>query len=207
MVVQDQTAAALLCQDFALHFLAPFVARDCTTAQAAGELKVSAQRMSYWTGKLLQCGLIRQVAVRASGRHRSAVYRSTDDEFFVPFTLLTQHDALLMLKSLQGRQFERLQHSLARTATRKNRNFGLRIWRVPQGVVLNTQHAKDADADLGFVSNFYALWLTTEERDALRHDLLALMAKYHGLSAKASKRKRVLLYTAMVDDPIDMLSS
>jgi hypothetical protein len=57
MKITDPEQARVFFDTNITTILSPFLARDCTVARAAEQLKIAPSRMSYWVKKTLRAGL------------------------------------------------------------------------------------------------------------------------------------------------------
>lgn len=86
-VITDLRLAAFLADRARSRYLAPFLARERSLTQAAGEMRVSESRTSYWVGVLLKLGLV--AVARTEKRYRyTRRYRSVAACFVAPLDLV-----------------------------------------------------------------------------------------------------------------------
>jgi hypothetical protein len=201
MKVTDVKTAQLLCDYKVTHHLAPFLATECTAAEAAVSLRVSKQRMIYWINKLLKHGFLKFVRYDINEGHRAAVYRSVEDEYIVPFSLLGHDVVLDHIRSSHAIRFEQLDRSIARNLSRRASTVQLRVWRDAQGPFTALENPNNTEDYLGIVDETYPLWIDENDLSELHKDIRALLAKYYARSDR-KKSKTALLYVGMAENPI-----
>ncbi len=203
MLISDPLTIERLCEVKLLHHLAPFVARECTLPQAASELEITSQRMSYWVNKFVRYKLIQFVRFEKNGRHQAAVYRSIHDEFIFNLAAIHEEHAMGLLQAIQGPRFEQLQRSIAKNFTLRGKHAQFRIWRAETGVRSLLFNPNNADDTFGLTSNFYGLHLDQNDVEALHQELRELCMRY---LEKSDKRhpQTALLYAALAEDHIPL---
>lgn len=85
--VTDPIQARLLTEPESKEFFKPFLARERSTAEAAGVMSCSLNIMLYRIKTLLRAGLIEVVRERPRKGRPAKVYRSVHDAYFVPFSV------------------------------------------------------------------------------------------------------------------------
>ncbi len=126
--------AAYLADPDRLRFLEPFIGRECTAGEAAGELGVSVQRIRYHIGRQLELQLVRQVYERKrAGRAMKALRRTGR------FSCSVCTDTLCLYRGVAGtytRIARRRVDSSAKLLGKLERP-GRRIYRKPDGEIWN----------------------------------------------------------------------
>jgi esterase/lipase superfamily enzyme len=180
--------------------LSPFLARDCTVARAAEQLKMTPSRMSYWVNKLCAQGWLRSVGHEVTARHRVALYRTVHDEYEIPLSALSQTDLLEVLHSLQGTRFDQLQRSIAKQASSRQAKLFVRFWREGDITYYSTKDLLTQQQAQGFISDFSVLRLSYAQRDAMHQEMIDLTRKYQALSDKSQPAK-LIAYMGFAADP------
>ena len=83
--VVDENAAKALTDPRTVDFLDPFFGLGCSVKEAADRVGVSIQVMHYWAGRFVELGLLEVAAERPRRGRPVKLYRTTAQEFFVPF--------------------------------------------------------------------------------------------------------------------------
>ena len=83
--LHDPERAAELLEPNSLKFLEPFIGRDCTADQVAGEMGISLNTLLYQIKRLLKLGFL-EITQEIPRRGRSIKrYRAVAEIFFIPF--------------------------------------------------------------------------------------------------------------------------
>jgi hypothetical protein len=201
MQTTDPVIVQALCDFKVVHHLSPFLAKEATLSEASTLLGITSQRMSYWIGKLIKLGLIKFVRFEKQSRHQVAVYRSMEDEYVVPFSLLGDGALLDFVRSTHATRFEQLERSMARNLSRRSASLQLRMWRDERGPFYAIENPRDATDTFGVADEIYPLWLDRDEIDALHREIRAMLAKYYALSDR-KKSSTALLYIGLAENPL-----
>jgi hypothetical protein len=200
MKITDPVQARAFFDANTTTLLSPFLARDCTVARAAEQLKMTPSRMSYWVKKLCAQGWLRSVGHEITARHRVALYRTLHDAYEIPLSALGQADLLEVLHSLQGSRFDQLQRSIAKQASSRQAKLCVRFWREGETTYYSTQDVLTQQQAQGFISDFRVLRLSYAQRDEMHQEMLALTHKYKALSDKNQPAK-LIAYMGFAVDP------
>ena len=201
LTVVTAEAAELLTDPLKQRYLEPFLARDCTVAQAARELGVTANSLLYRVKLLQAAGLLRVVREVPRAGRTLKVYRSVADAFYVPFAL-TKAETLeaLFLKldtPLQTLFYQNVAYVMAQTET----EIGLTVWRAGEADV-RTRISGGLGAlfdplrpDVPSVLPFWSpeVWLEPGDAKALLRELIDLIGRYHHRGG----RQRYLLHLGL----------
>ncbi len=183
--------------------LKPFLGQDAGLAEAAAQLGVGKPAMSYWLGRLQAVGLLRPWGTRRAGRQQVSTYRCVADKLLVSLrdAPLSSHAAVFDDAAQRWAPQTRvaLGQALARQApwmmlqVAHGGAAGMACDLVPSG--------PGAPAD-DFLWYWGRLWLSADERDALRAELDALWERYVALSDKAAKPCPTLLHIVHVPERV-----
>lgn len=206
LTVTTVEAAELLCDLELQRYLVPFIARECTVAQAAGELGLTTNSLLYRVRRFQAAGLLRVVREVPRAGRAVKVYRSVADGFYVPFAL-TRAETLeaLFLKldtPLQTLFYQSLARVMTQTETdRSETDMGLTVWRAGKTDVrtrvssgpgnLFDPLSPGAPSALPFWSP--EVWLEPDDAKALLHEMVTLIGRYHHRGG----RQRYLLHLGL----------
>jgi len=84
-VVRDHLGVDLLLKLPSTRCLGPFMRAEHTLGSAAAELEMPASSLAYYVGRFVKAGLLQVTREQARAGKAIPVYRSTADEFHVPF--------------------------------------------------------------------------------------------------------------------------
>ena len=180
-------AAELLCDPGLQRYLEPFIGRECTVAQAAGELGLKTNSLLYRVQRLQAAGLLKVVREVPRAGRAVKVYRSVADRFYVPFALTRAETlAALFLKldtPLQTLFYQNMAHVMAQTET----DIGLSVWRAGEADVrtrISSGPEKLFDPLDPKAPSALTFWspevrLEPDDAKALLRELVALIERYH----------------------------
>lgn len=199
--ITEPVAVELLWHPARRIHLRPFLGRACGLSPAAAELGLKKTAMSYWIDRLLEAGLIRPWTPERRGRRALPRYRCIADRLVVSLrdAPAESHEAVFDDVTVRWRQVTRqsLGRSLARQAPwlqleiDASATGGLRVDLVPSG--------PGAPPD-DYQFYWGRLWLTPQERDAMRQEIDAVWERYAGLSHEGGKPCPMLLHLVSVPD-------
>jgi len=162
------------------RFIAPFLGRARSAAEAASEIGVSAPRVRYWATRALEAGLVVAARDAASGVMR---YRMRADALFLP-AALTESGTIDALARAWSDPWQAV---FVRSVTRLIEDdgpVGLRIAREPDGAI-NAVLARTALHDVdyarlpplsgGWITD---MWLDEPEARELQCELQAVIDRY-----------------------------
>jgi hypothetical protein len=141
--VTDAEQARLLTAPRSKEFFKPFLARECSVAQAAQALGCDLNTMLYRVKTLLKAGLVEVVREDERKGRAVKVYRSVHDAYFIPFAL-TPYATLEERLKVQGEPiFSALLRAYA-AALRQSERYGNYLLRLPSGDVLTSDFVPEA---------------------------------------------------------------
>jgi hypothetical protein len=85
--IKDSKQARLLSDPESFRYFQPFLARDCTVAQAAKESNCKVDTMLYRVRAFLKAGLLKVVRLEPRRGRPVKIYRSSADAYYVPFEM------------------------------------------------------------------------------------------------------------------------
>lgn len=198
-VISDPEAARLLSDRARGRYLDPFLDREVTVAEAAEELGVSPQRMSYWVAKLERLGLIRHVRSELRGRSRTAVWSSVAPSFSFPLELLPTDD----LETLEL-YFQPVWRSFLRAVAATGRHYSagwqVQLLRQNEQPAFHIVPSSELPADIPLLNAWARLELSAEQALAFRVELEALLKRYMSEPVDDAPRS-FLAHVAMVAVP------
>ena len=188
MTVTTAEAAALLADVSLQRYLEPFLARECTVAGAAKELRVTTNSLLYRVKRFQAAGLLRVVREERRAGRAVKVYRSVADAFYVPFALTRAETLEALLSGLDAPLRALLYRNITEVMTQAETELGLTIWRAGEGDVRTRFSAGPdrlfdplepaAPSTLLFWSP--EVWLEPEDAKALLREMTELIGRYHG---------------------------
>ena len=98
----------------AVRRLEPFMKRERTLSEAAGELGVKLPSLLYHVGKFIELGLLEVTREQKRGGRAVKVYRATAEAFFVPFQLTPSETLGRLLLDLSAAGEARFHREAAR---------------------------------------------------------------------------------------------
>ncbi len=202
MRIEDSKVAALLADPDRVSYLAPFVGRERTLSEAAAELEVKPTKLLYRIQQLIEHGLIKVIRVENRGGRPSKIYRSTHDEFFLPFSTSSASTLEIFVHRWSDPWHSHFVRALARTLQEHTPGWGVRLARADDGSLIvepSTAAGQDIDwntPDAPVVRFGWNpdIWLDYDDAKSLQRDLVALAAQYAGRGG----RQRFLVRLAMV---------
>ena len=199
--ITESEAAALLTDPQGQRFLAPFLAKESSVAEAAKQLGIPTNSLLYRVNQMARLGLIQVVREEARAGRPIKIYRSSADAFFVPFAL-TPAESLEALLTPTGSHWDRL---FVRNATqmlsRAYPEIGIQIWR-GETDELYAKPASEPGRWLDFSSPevppmlaFWSagLWLNEEQARSLQLEMVQLYQRY----AQFKGKQRYITHLAM----------
>lgn len=125
LTITTEKAARVLTDLEAVRRLEPFMKRDITLSEAAKDLKVKLPSLLYHVNKFLALGLIEVVREIPRKGRAIRVYRSTSEQFFVPFHLTPSETLGRMLFDLSAAGEARFHRETARALQTNTPIWGL----------------------------------------------------------------------------------
>jgi len=178
--ITDPRVADFLTDRTGSRHLDPFLGKEATVADAAAELGLSASRMSYWVGKLLDLGLVEFVGTRVQARHRVRLFRSTADSFVFSLDLLTAPD-VEVLERYFAPVWRRFLTSLVHVGRRGEVGWQARFGRTGGQAGFEIVPGSGDLEDAGIFNAWVKLSLTRRHAASLRRDMRALVERYAAL--------------------------
>jgi len=186
LTVTTVETAALLTDPSRQRFLIPFIGRDCTVAQAAGELEVALNSLLYRVKRFQAVGLLQVVREEKRAGRAVKVYRSVADAFYVPFALTRAETLEALLLELDSPLRTLLYRNIAQVMTQAEAELGLVVWRAGEADV-RTRFAAgphrlfnplvQATPTLPFWSP--EVWLEPDDAKLLLSEMIDLIGRYH----------------------------
>lgn len=179
-IVDRADAAELLLHPLNFRFIAPFVARSRSVAQAAAELSVSASRVRYWVGRGVAAGLL---LTEPAAQGRGLRYRARADVLFLPARLTEAGTTEALARAWSDPWQAIFLRSVSRVLERTG-SVGVRIFRDADGVIdsaLARGPTHDVEFDQlppmcgGWHSN---MWLDESDARQLQRELADLVRRY-----------------------------
>ena len=212
VTVEDPKQVRLLSDAASFRYFKPFLARDRTVSQAAGEVGCNLDTMLYRVKTFLAAGLLQVIRLEPRAGRPVKHYRSSFDSYFVPLSATAYSDFEEEVRQALGTYENVIARQLARARRTLNRQ-GQRIFRDKKGEVSShTASSEDPALDFDMLPEMVQnselgtttaaemftdeLWLTDDEAKLLLSDLYRLW-RDNKLEA-ASSRKPYLLRVVMV---------
>jgi hypothetical protein len=181
--VDDPDTAAFICDGEKTKYLAPFIGKDCTLAEAAAQLNLTKSHTSYWLNQLLKLGLIFEKHTEKRGRYLVPVYRAVAETFTVPLERVPAQSDEAILKLSMGDFDDRSIYSLVRCARTYADGWHVCL-KLENGRSWLHIIPKSGDTETARILNTWGkLELTPEQATAMRGELKGVFQKYLELSA------------------------
>ena len=186
LTVHDPKAAAILTNPHTLRQLEPFLAREITIKEAAGEMGEKPNTVLLRVRRFLKLGLLEVVREEPRQGRAVKVYRSTADGFFVPFEVTSAESLEAALAERDAYWQELLQHNVVRSRLEKAETYGTRIYRDPRGrlqvqmaVTPEQNYTTLAPDDPAVLSAWRdAVYLDFEDAKTLQREMFSLLKRY-----------------------------
>ncbi len=211
LTVHDTDAADYLSNPFKAVFIYPFIGRARSASEVAAEQGVKLNAMAYRIERLQQLGLLKAAGNQRQRGRAVKLYRATADAFFVPLSSTSLENLESMIEQWSQSLQPIYLHALARTLSDRDRNWGVRISREADGLLLIAPATGEEafynyfepDAPAIIEGWFSDLRLDDGDAKALQGELLMLYLKYLGRKGK----RRYLLRVGMTPMPDDTVLS
>ncbi|GGJ32187.1 hypothetical protein [Deinococcus roseus] len=196
----DPEAAQFMLDSRNLQYLRPYVHEECSIQQAAQNLGISVGKMSYWTHKLLDRGLL--VLIREVKRAGKPVryYRATAEEFVAPISILPEFSDVELVKAHAVWWWTTFMEEVARAGRRAYPEWQLRVTgtdllhrlepALQEGLSVNEKEYP--------VNDWFHADLTPEQAEACQAELQALMKKYHAVKNEDVHTDKYMFHLGMV---------
>jgi hypothetical protein len=213
--IEKGEQAKLLTNSESFCYFEPFMARDCTVSQAAKEVHCNVDTMLYRAKTFVKAGLLKVVKTQARRGRSVKVYRSSADEYYIPFEITPFEDVEAFFRQARKANEQILLPRFAKIIRQIGRE-GRKIYRDDKGEVWTSSASglndtffslEDTQAveqnirrrqSMAENSNDI-LWLTEEEARDFVVELYKAWGKYK--RTDKSKRKPYFLEFAFV--PMD----
>ena len=201
LTVTTADAAELLTDPALQRYLVPFIARECTVAQAAKELGLATNSLLYRVKRLQAAGLLRVVHEVPRAGHAVKVYRSVADAFYVPFAITHAETLGALLLKLDTPLQTLFYRNVAQVMTRTETDIGLVVWRAGETDV-RTRFAAGPERlfdplkpGVPSVLPFWSpeVWLEPADAKMLLGEMIDLISRYHDRRG----RQRYLLHLGL----------
>lgn len=204
LTVDDPAQARLLSDVDSFRYFEPFIARERSVSQAAGEAGCAVDTMLYRVRKFLAAGLLTVARSERRAGRPIKHYRSTADAFFIPFAATPYASLEERLTSQMEPGNRRLVRSIA-AVLRESGLEGRRIYRGGTGVVWN-ESAADIDTPLApddpnmpaAIQYGTELYLGFDEAKELQRRLYELFLSYR--DREIGKGQKYLWQVALLPD-------
>ncbi|BDP43432.1 hypothetical protein DAETH_34010 (plasmid) [Deinococcus aetherius] len=206
LVVHDPEQAAFLVDATRKRLLAPFLGRERTVREAAVELREKPSGMSYWVGRMLDLGLLREAGTRRERGRSVRLYRSAADVFHIPFEVIPGDAFLLARQQTFGPRWDAFLHSVARVwqqhfpdghATFARDEFGTprTEFRLPP-----LDPVREANPEPIILNTWRALPLDTQAAVRLFNELTDLRERYEREAHERGYPRTFLLHLGLVEE-------
>lgn len=206
LTVTTAEAAELLTDPVLQRYFAPFIARECTVAQAAGELGLTTNSLLYRVRRFQAAGLLKVVRETPRAGRAVKVYRSVADTFYVPFALTRAETLEAFFLRLDTPLQTLFYRNAARAVAQVETGIGLTVWRAGETDVRTRVSSGPGNLfdplspDVPSVLPFWSpeVWLEPDEAKALLRELIDLIGRYH--NRRGSQRYLLHLGLAPLED-------
>lgn len=196
----DAEAARFMLDSRNLQYLRPFVSQERSIQQAASDLGISVGKMSYWTHKLLDRGLLVQSReVRRAGKP-VRYYRATAEEFIAPIDILPEFSDVDLVKAHASWWWNTFMEEVARAGRRAYPDWQLRVTgtdllhrlepAVKQDIPVKEQEYP--------VNDWFHADLTPDQAERFQAELLALIGRYHSVQNGDQETQKYMFHLGMV---------
>ncbi len=203
MTVRDPRQVRLLTDAKSRAFFEPFLARERSVADAAGEVGCKLDTMLYRVGRFQEAGLLTVAREQPRAGRAIKLYRSVADGFFVPLSATPFADLEERLRAQLEPQWRRSARAIARWL-RTYGWEGQRFYRDGQGVVwsesardLSTQFDPEDPAAPALFDIHGEVALRPSEAKALQLELHRLWQRYRD-KAEGRPGQRYLVQLSFV---------
>lgn len=197
----DPAQARLLTDPGSVAAFKPFLARECTVSQAAGELSCPLNTLLYRVRTFMRAGLL--CVTREERRKGRAIkhYRSVHDAYFVPFSLTPYATLEEQLEAQGAPLFRQLVRSYA-AALRGSDRYGRHLLRAANGAVWTTDLPPDqTPAGLPLVYFDTTMALSTPDAQSLGLNLKTVFTRGAEARRQTPDGQAYLLMVALL--PVD----
>ena len=189
LTVDSTAAAQVLLRPGERRFLEPFLGRRLGAAEAARQLGVPVEQLAYRVRALARKGLL-TITGTVPRKGRAITLYEAATEIRAPLALLPYEDVRGFFELVDSGLRNVFLASLARLADRSRlRDWIVRLYRAedgsirldlaPSGGVWNQEVLLEQHAP-AVVFNWVPLTLTAQQAKELQHEMLQLIARYHG---------------------------
>ncbi|GEM46175.1 helix-turn-helix domain-containing protein [Deinococcus cellulosilyticus] len=196
----DEEAARFMLDSRNLQYLRPYVPEERSIQQAAQELGISVGKMSYWTHKLLDRGLLEiRREVRRAGKP-VRYYQATAEEFIAPIEILPEFSDVELVKAHATWWWSTFMEEVARAGRRAYPHWQLRVTgtdllhrlepALQDGTPVNEKEYP--------INDWFHADLTEGQASAFQEELLALMRRYHTAESQGQPTARYMFHFGMV---------
>jgi hypothetical protein len=178
-VVRDHLGVDLLLKLNSTRCLAPFMRGEHTLGTAAADLEMPASTLAYYVQRFVRAGLLEVVRLEPRAGKPIPIYRSTADEFQVPFDAMPHGKRDEFLNGSRQKVLGAFTTAMDREITRQF-DSGIRVLSHPvRGVSIDFVEGARA-SDLGITEWWGKVRLTDDEAREYSEALQALVSKYSG---------------------------
>ncbi len=184
--VRDPRAADVLMNPATLRQIVPFLGRDCTVADAARDTGELPNTVLKRVRRFEHIGLLRIVREARRGGRPRKVYRTTADQFFVPFEATTADSLESALAERDAFWEQLLRRNVVRARMEALGTWGTRVYRDSRGrlqvhtAVTPEANATTLDPDMPAVLSSWrdSVRLDFEDAKALQREMFELLRRY-----------------------------
>ena len=187
LIVTDLVMADMLINPTSLRQLEPFLGRECTVKQAAGETGEKANTVLSRVRRFLKAGLLEVICEEKRKGRAVKVYRSVADIFFIPFEATSAESLEQMLKERDAYWEKLLRQGVVNVRRNDVGTWGTRIYRDArsrlqiQTAINPTENYTMLNAERPAALSAWrdSVYLDFEDAKALQKEMFALLQRYH----------------------------
>ncbi len=196
-IIDTLTVAKFFTHAINVDHLTPFVAGEKSLAEAAQELNISKNRMSYWVNKLLELDLIYTVRIEKRGKHHVSIYQATAERFVIPIALLpSDSDEDIFQLAIFD---EKVKRSLADFKHTHMKDWLLHFELVSGEAQLKIEPPQGHKEKLKVVNSWGQINLSDKQAEAFQDELNHILEHYLKVSKK-NQGKRFLYKMILVEE-------
>ena len=179
--VKSRVLAAILADGYKARFIHPFVAKDCSVAQAAKILQISKSNMSYWVKKYQDYGLLKVVREEKQGRNLTRIYRTTADKIEIDLDLIPRKSDEAILDANMGHWWQMLKQSLAASGRKNVGDWTIRMFRMGNQVLTFIEPVEGGMEKARLANYWIRLQLSREDARSLRGEIVDMLERYRNM--------------------------
>ncbi|MGL4609884.1 MAG: hypothetical protein ACRCYY_09395 [Trueperaceae bacterium] len=129
--ITDEKRVAFLCNGEKMQYLDPFLKAECSLREAAQEVGVKLNVMSYWVKVLLELGFIQETRSEARQGRPIKYYQTVSDIFIVPLAAISHDQYIKLLSGLFQVDWQLFLASMAQQLLKNAEHLQLRYFHIP----------------------------------------------------------------------------